>query len=604
HESSVGDAAAAAFDRAERSRSGFLDAVHALDHAAADPAARDAVRAWLHAGVRWSAAFEECAQTIRHATPVAPGRATPSARNGAAPADDTEPAPAGSGSQSGSGTGTGTESGNGTGAESRAVAGNGTGAGTRAEAGNGSETGAWEETGSRAVNGTRAVAGTGARGVTRTGSGPPSESRYAPESRYASGAPRRGSVAEEDLRQVMSVEHALDAAEADVLRLAPAALTASRTAALPDAAAVADALPAGTLLLTYHLFDEHLVAWAMTHDRLRAERRAHWAHGLVATSRRFHTWCSGAGAGEDAGAALADLLLRMFADELAHHERVIVVPPARLSLLPFHALPWNGDVLGATHEVSYLPAASLLTRHRPPERPWREARALLVGAPATHPRRGLAALPGTGAEVAAIARMLPRPRLLTGDRATHDHVVRAAEGCEVLHLAAHGLVDDLAPHRARLALAGDDVLDMADLVAVAREPRLLVLSACNTGRGTATAGGDVLGLTRAALITGARHAIVSLWPVGDATGCLVITRTYRHLLEDPAASVTTALTRAQREVRTLNRAARDEEFRRLSALAGAPEEPAAVRDSAPLLRTARTDDRHPSHWAPFIHVGV
>lgn len=163
--------------------------------------------------------------------------------------------------------------------------------------------------------------------------------------------------------------------------------------------------------------------------------------------------------------------------------------------------------------------------------------ALLVGAPACHPRHGLRELPGTAAETAEIARLLPRHRLLTGADATRANVLDAAPGCEVLHLAAHGLVDELAPNRSRLPLAGDDHLGLADLLAAAHEPRLLVLSACDTGRGSATAGGDVLGLTRAALITGARHAVVSLWPVRDSTGCLVVTKAYRHLVQDPAASV-------------------------------------------------------------------
>ena len=49
---------------------------------------------------------------------------------------------------------------------------------------------------------------------------------------------------------------------------------------------------------------------------------------------------------------------------------------------------------------------------------------------------------------------------------------------------------------------------------------LVVLSACRTGSGRATAAGDVVGLARAALAGGARHVVVSLWPVDDRAGCL------------------------------------------------------------------------------------
>ncbi|MBB4885271.1 CHAT domain-containing protein [Streptomyces netropsis] len=472
-------AAAAAFGLAERSRSGFLDAVHALD--GAGPAV-GVVRAWLQAETRWSAQFEDVAEEIRRARPAA----TP---------------------------------------------------------------------------------------------GPTA------------------------LRRVTDAERALDAAQADVARLAPAAFVSWRGGTGPDAAAVADALPPDTVLLEYHLFDEDLVGWAMTRDGLRVARTERWAHGTVATARRFHSHCARAPGGEDTGRQLSELLLRPFRTELDHCERVIVVPPARLSLLPFHALPWRGDVLGAGHDVSYLPAASLLTRPRPPDRPWKDLAALLVGAPATDPRRGLADLPGTAAEVAEIARLLPGHRVLTGAAATRERVLREAAGCGVLHLATHGDVDELAPNRTRLALAGPDALGLPDLLGPGLDPQLLVLSACDTGRGTATAGGDVLGLTRAAMITGARHAVVSLWPVDDDTGALVVTRTYRHLADGTATAVGTALTLARREVRDLSPAERAEEFAGLATRAGVTREPAGPRDSRP-RGDAHTEARHPCHWAPFIHVGV
>ncbi|MGA5446159.1 CHAT domain-containing protein [Streptomyces umbrinus] len=433
-------------------------------------------------------------------------------------------------------------------------------------------------------------------------------------------------VAERRMR-IEAADQALGAAETVVRRRVPAALTAIGGDVVPDAAAVAEALPPDTVLLAYHLFDDSLVGWAMTRERLLVEHvtsppdHRRLAHHVVATARRFRDWCAaavGSGPAEDDGRQLAAWLLRPFAAPLRECRRVIVVPPATLALLPFHALPWGGDVLGATHEVSYLPAAAGLTRRRSQrsDRPWTELGALLVGAPASDPRRGLPELPGTAVEIAEIARLLPRSRLLTGAGATRAEVVEAAPGHDVLHLAAHGLVDELAPNRSRLPLAGDDSLGLADLLSVARGPQLLVLSACDTGRGRATAGGDVLGLTRAALITGARHAVVSLWPVHDSVGCLVITRMYRHLVHDPAAHVGGALALAQREVRALSGAERDEEFRLLARRAGVDPGPRTrarswapgeysgpSRDSEPVRRQAATE-RHPYHWAPFIHVGV
>ncbi|MFF7971575.1 CHAT domain-containing protein [Streptomyces sp. NPDC007905] len=429
--------------------------------------------------------------------------------------------------------------------------------------------------------------------------------------------------AAERRRRIDDAARRLGEAETAVQRRAPRALATSGGEAVPDAAAVAEALPPDTVLLAYHLFDDSLVGWAMTREALRVEAltgcpgRRQLMHQVVGAARRFRDRCARPAAGEhvqDDGTRLTTWLLEPFAGQLGSARRVIVVPPAVLALLPFHVLPWDGDALGTNRAVSYLPAAGLLPRLRArrPQRPWKELSALLVGSPATDPRRGLPHLPGTAAETAEIARLLPGSRLLTGAGATRAEVLATAPAHEVLHFAAHGVIDERAPNRSRLPLAGDDSLDLADLLSSADSPWLLVLSACDTGRGRATAGGDVLGLSRAALVTGARHAVVSLWPVHDGDGALVMTRMYRRLVGDPGADVGTALSLAQQEVRARSRAERDEEFRELSLRSGAEPESgdrarswaANPRDIEPVGPAHAAGAPHPYYWAPFIHVGV
>ncbi|MFF8632721.1 CHAT domain-containing protein [Streptomyces pilosus] len=494
---------ALAFATVERTRSGFLEAVHTLDSAAGQPAARRAVRGWLQAEARWAARFEEAADALRA---EGTGRASPH-----------RPEPAG-------------------------------------------------------------------EAVT-------------------SGAPYGPHLTE--------AEQDLGAAEDRVRRLAPAALAARwGHRAVPDADAVARALPPDTVLLQYHLFDADLFCWAVTGGGLHAARRRCPADDLVATARRFHAACVSGTDMTQTGRVLTDALLGFCAPLLSRHRRVLVVPPAPLSLVPFHALPvGDGEALGLTHDVSYLPAASLLTRpgHRSPGPDWREAPALLVGAPATAPERGLAPLPGTLTEVAALARMLPRHRVLTGPDADRRSVLAQGAGCAVLHLATHGDVRELTPYLSRMALAGPDHLGVDDLLGPDLDPALVVMSACDTGRGTATAGGDVLGLTRTAVISGARHAVVSLWPVDDITGCLVMTRMYRHLTSADRPPVGTALARAQREVRAASLDEREEEYARLAARAGHTADATGprtrARDSGPRTVPETTDPHHPYHWAPFVHVG-
>ncbi|MFJ3726079.1 CHAT domain-containing protein [Streptomyces sp. NPDC090045] len=411
-------------------------------------------------------------------------------------------------------------------------------------------------------------------------------------------------------------EEDLGAAERRVRRAVPAALTAWRGTQHTTVEEVAASLPPGVLLLQYHLFDEDLAAWAVTRERVRVVRRSQWAYAGAGLARRFHSWCSGLGRDTGVGAELAGLLLTPFAEELRDHQQVLLAPTSRMSLLPFQALPWEGGVLADHHTLSYLPAASALTRSPARSAPSAAWSALLVGDPATDPALRLNRIPGTAVEVRHAAALLPAADELCGAEATLDAVATAAAGRGILHLATHGMVDELSPNRNHLVLAGRDGLSVGDLYGLHTHagPELLVLSGCHTGRGTATSGGDVLGLARSALMAGAHHAVVSLWPVDDRSGALTMIRMYRHLAAarsrlpgGPGSGVAAALAEAQREVRALTAAERDEEYASLAAEADCPVPAGAARGTVRDSGSARAPGlapEHPFHWAPFVHIGT
>jgi CHAT domain-containing protein len=144
---------------------------------------------------------------------------------------------------------------------------------------------------------------------------------------------------------------------------------------------------------------------------------------------------------------------------------------------------------------------------------------------------------------------------------------------------------------------------------------LVVLSACDTGRGQTTGGGDVLGLTRGLLAAGARAAVVSLWPVDDVSTSLLMGAFYRHLRA--GATPAAVLQAAQRYLRALTPEAISEELAQLAATlrqAGAsdrivrPVEAAANEQGVPrhlVPSQARQSPgyQHPYFWAPFVLVG-
>jgi CHAT domain-containing protein/tetratricopeptide (TPR) repeat protein len=265
-----------------------------------------------------------------------------------------------------------------------------------------------------------------------------------------------------------------------------------------------------------------------------------------------------------AARAAATHLFAPLASLLGDARQVLISPDGALALVPFGALVGeDGRYLAERLEISYLDSGRDLLRLAAPATP-REG-PLLVADPAFGPlpdaaereRRGAATaslshvgftlLPGSAREARAIAPSLPGARVLLGAGAT-EAALRAARGPSVLHVATHGFFlpglpeappgPELDPSgaeraaalrrespllRSGIALAGanrgagsgDDGILTAleastlDLLGT----RLVVLSACETGLGEASAGEGVSGMRRALAMAGAETTVMSLWPV-------------------------------------------------------------------------------------------
>ncbi|MEO8274951.1 MAG: CHAT domain-containing protein [Thermoanaerobaculia bacterium] len=294
---------------------------------------------------------------------------------------------------------------------------------------------------------------------------------------------------------------------------------------------------------------------------------------------------------------------------------VRIVPDGTLFYLPFELLPAAEDPalsLVDLHAVSYLPSLALFAHLRPQVAEgahvrWRfTALAAPVLPPATAGgslagilarRSGLPPLPGAESEVrAAAARLGGRTSVEVGREASEGRLrERCREGTEILHVAAHTVVDDSLAGGVALFLAADrrngsdsngsgDSSDSSDpgnprekgaddtdgdgLVTapeLARMPltvNLAVLAGCRTAlpenrRGAATSsaassGGRALASLSGALLgAGARGVVASLWPVQDAATAAFMEQFYFELArgERPAEALRHAKLRLARDAR-------------------------------------------------------
>jgi CHAT domain-containing protein len=371
-------------------------------------------------------------------------------------------------------------------------------------------------------------------------------------------------------------------------------------------------LPPATLVLEYHTVGEDLLIWGVSRDGFDARRTDVSARRLTGVINRHHASCAAGVASAAEANELAELLLTPMADAIRSSRRVLVVPFGPLTLVPIHALPFEGMALGLSRTVSYAPAATLVARTPFPEGGISTRTATVVGDPAfnvsSHP--GLRRLPGAQLEAKAVGRVLGKPDRVFVDRdATESALREQIAGVDIVHLAVHGHLDELAPHASSLVLAGTGELTVADLIGLRLNAELAVLSACDTGRGAATLGGDVVGLSRALLAAGVRRAVVSLWPVDDVSACVTMALFYGGLVAgDPPAG---ALAAAQREVYRLDNAGLCRQFEVLGGRAGATRTSlrrGALELDPELLDTEELPEplsgSAERNWAPFILIGT
>ncbi len=262
---------------------------------------------------------------------------------------------------------------------------------------------------------------------------------------------------------------------------------------------------------------------------------------------------------------LYELLVQPIAQHLPTdpNARVIFIPQGELFFVPFPALlDKSGQYLVEKHTILTAPAIQILQltqqqRQRLPKTTNPFQNALIVGNPVMpsigNPPQQLSSLPGSENEAKAIAQLLGTQAMI-GAQATKQTIVQKMQSARLIHLATHGLLDDYrglgvpgaialapdtnpasAPPFAGLLTAGE-ILDLrlnADLV---------VLSACDTGRGKIT-GDGVIGLSRSLITAGAASVVVSLWKVPDDSTAFMMQQFYQNL-KKPGANKASALRQA------------------------------------------------------------
>lgn len=225
---------------------------------------------------------------------------------------------------------------------------------------------------------------------------------------------------------------------------------------------------------------------------------------------------------------------------LKKNEHIIISAHKILHTLPFGTLLGPGgnsdkEFLVEKYIISYIPSPAFWIDSRRRNKRT-NYNSLLAIAPYT------GSLTGTVDEIRSIPRQnFMKFNTLTNKSVLKDRILRSFGQYDIVHIASHAVINPWFPLYSYIECA-DKNLKLYEILDKDITANLIVLSACETGRGISAAGGipqneDFLSLSRAFLLKGAGTVISSFWVVNDKTSAELMKYFYQEMFPVPQQSL-------------------------------------------------------------------
>jgi len=283
-------------------------------------------------------------------------------------------------------------------------------------------------------------------------------------------------------------------------------------------------------LLVYYVLPEETIAWWLTKNRIHVQRIPLNRLTLQAETLEYRRRIQNLEPLLDQSKQLYQQLIAPFAADMDKKQVIGIVPHGNLHYLSFATLHSGDAYLIDKKPLFYLPSASILRytlsrRHRVSNK-----KVLALGNPDV--KNPELALPFAEQEVNAIHWSFPDTTVLTGKQATEHWLTQHINEFGIIHIASHGEFDPVNPLFSALKLSPSEQYDgdlrASEIFSFHINADLVLLSACQTGLGRISLGGDVVGLNRSFFYAGTHSIISSLWKVSDISTALLTKRFYRE----------------------------------------------------------------------------
>jgi len=250
-------------------------------------------------------------------------------------------------------------------------------------------------------------------------------------------------------------------------------------------------------------------------------------------------------------------------------ENLIIVPDGLLYYLPFETLIpyiqnqfWKSDYLIEDYKISYAPSSSILFFLSKEKPKYESPKGLLAfGNPSydlkvsskgekyktyieilseLYLNQGFdfSPLPYSKREILKISKYFSNDKKdVYLKKEAKEEIVKKLPlaDYQIIHFACHGFLDEETPFRSALVLSLDEdsnedgFLQVREIYNLRLKADLIVLSACQTGKGKLEKGEGILGLPRVFFYIGAKSVVITLWRINDESTSIFMNSFYYYL---------------------------------------------------------------------------
>ncbi len=262
--------------------------------------------------------------------------------------------------------------------------------------------------------------------------------------------------------------------------------------------------------------------------------------------------------------------MKPIVDKAGDKEEWIIVPDGEFFQLPFESLPCDamGTLVIQNHPVSYEFSASFIMTDKSSEGQNGQRKEILSFAPfsskaadlKTEGTGWLERLPYSKDEIAAL-----KGKHFEDAAATKKQFLHYLDQYAVIHLATHAITDLDNPSASYIAfypetrLKSEDFLFLDEIYSLKLDScNMIVISACETGRGELVENEGVMSFARAFLYAGCPSTINTLWKADDRSTSEIFKSFYGYL--EAGYSKSRALQKAKMDFIKKNPICRDPAF--------------------------------------------